>query len=161
MRLSFKMTAMAAAIALAGVGVYQVNRPKQEVVATLDAAKIVVIRTPGGMLEAATLERQEEFGWSTQYRCPLIDCPALLQKTISKVRVPVHYVYRVPLAGSWQLVPKGDHYELTVPGLEVQSPIAFDTTKLQVETTRGWFTPPGRGNEQSLIRELGPELKRR
>jgi hypothetical protein len=138
-----------------------VSRPKQERVVIADPARIVVIRTPGGMLEVATITREEEFGWSTRYQCPLIDCPAILRKTVSKVRVPVHYVYRVPLAETWSLVPRGDHFELTVPGLEPQSPVAFETAKLQVETSRGWFTPPAHGNEQALVRELGSELGRR
>lgn len=161
MRSRFQVAVIAAAVALAGVATYQVTRPKQQAVIVIDPAKVIVIRTPGGLLEVATLKRDEEFGWSTRYRCPLIDCPEILQKTISRVRVPVHYVYRIPLAERWELVPRGDHYALTVPGLEPQRPVAFDTSKLQVESTRGWFTPPARGVEQSLMRELGPELERR
>jgi hypothetical protein len=152
---------MAAVIALAGVGVYQVSRPLQERAPVFDPAKIMVIRTPGGMLEVATLTRDEEFGWTARYRCPLIDCPAIFKKTVSKVRVPVSYVYRVPLADAWELVLKGDHYELTVPALQPQSPVAFDTSKLEIETTRGWFRPPARGNEQTLMRQVGLELQRR
>jgi hypothetical protein len=161
MRVSIRLTAVVAVIALATIAVYQVRRPRQEQVTMFDPARIIVIRTPGGMLEAATLTKVEEFGWSARYRCPLIDCPSLLSKTVSKVRVPVHYVYRVPLAEAWELVPKGDHYELTVPGVQAQAPVAFDTSKLKIDTTRGWLTPPSRSNEQTLIRELGAELGRR
>ncbi|MET0311300.1 MAG: hypothetical protein ABW051_04565, partial [Burkholderiaceae bacterium] len=64
-------------------------------VTLLDPTQVIVVRTPGGLLEAATLVKVEEFGWQTTYTCPLIDCGKLLGATITRVRVPVHYTYRI------------------------------------------------------------------
>ncbi|MBC5765113.1 hypothetical protein [Ramlibacter albus] len=140
---------------------YKAAKPGQQRVELLDPAKVIILRTPGGMLEVATLKKVEEFGWQARYECPLIDCSSILQPTISRVRVPVHYVYRVPLAETWELQLNGDHYELTVPALQPASPVAFDTGKLEVESQRGWLSPTQASNERSLMRQLGPELDRR
>lgn len=133
------------------------ERPQER----LDVAQIVVLRTPGGMLEVATLNRVEEFTWEATHTCPLVNCGALLRPAISRVRVPVNYVYRVPLAPTWELRLKGEHYELIVPSMQPSLPVAFDTTKLELETERGWFSPAQRRNEKALMRHLGPELERR
>lgn len=134
---------------------------REERVAMLDPARIVLVRTPGGFLEVGALEKVEEFGWSSRYTCPLIDCPALLTPTISRVRVRAHYVYRIPLAAEWKLVPHGDHYLLTVPEPQLQLPVAFHTGDLQIHTESGWLSPPAAANREAVIKHLGPELGRR
>jgi PAS domain S-box-containing protein len=121
-----------------------------------------VLRTPGGFLEAAAMEKVEEFGWSSRYTCPLVDCPNLLKPTISRVRVRAHFVYRVPLAPEWTLSLAGDHYALLVPQPQLQLPVAFHTDDMQILTTEtSWLSPPVAPNREALIRQLGPELARR
>jgi hypothetical protein len=123
--------------------------------------EIRVIRTPGGMLEVSTLIRNEEFGWSSQHTCPLIDCGALFKPTVTEIRLPVHYTYRIPLAQSWTLRSKETYYELTVPREEPQVPAAPDFTKMEMRTSKGWLSPSAMNNRESLVRQLGPELARR
>lgn len=136
--------------------------PREQAVALLDPARIVLLRTPGGFLEVGALEKAEEFGWSSRYTCPLIDCPNLLAPTISRLRVRARFVYRIPLAAEWKLVPNGDHYELTVPEPQLQVPVGFHTEDMQIETTeRGWLSPPAAPNREAVVRHLGPELARR
>lgn len=151
----------AAALAAVVTAWMFVAPPREERVAVLDPARIVLVRTPGGFLEVGALEKVEEFGWSSRYTCPLIDCPALLTPTISRVRVRAHYVYRVPLAAEWKLVPQGDHYLLTVPEPQLQVPVAFHTGDLQIHTESGWLSPPAAANREAVIKHLGPELGRR
>lgn len=128
----------------------------------LDPDRIVLLRTPGGFLEVGAMEKVEEFGWSTRWTCPLIDCPQLLTPTISRIRVQAHYVYRVPLAPEWTLRRAGDRYRLTVPPPQLQEPVAFRTDTLELRTTeRGWFSPPAAPNREAVLRHLGPELARR
>jgi hypothetical protein len=156
------LIATATAIVCAALVIAYRGAGRQEhAVESLDRAKIIVVRTPGGMLEVATLQKAEEFGWQAKYECPWIDCSFALKPTISKVRVQVHYVYRLPLADTWELRLQGDHYELSVPDLRPKSPVAFDTSTLQVESSTGWFSPTQRSNEQALMRQLGPELEKR
>ncbi|HEY0826232.1 MAG TPA: hypothetical protein VGD76_20765 [Ramlibacter sp.] len=151
----------AAVLATAGTAWFT-RTPREEAVAVLDPARIVLLRTPGGFLEVGALEKVEEFGWSTRYTCPFIDCPQLLAPTISHIRVRARFVYRIPLAAEWKLVPRAGHYELTVPEPQLQVPVGFHTQDMQIQTTeRGWLSPPAAPNREAVVRHLGPELARR
>ena len=132
--------------------------PREQSLAVLDPARIVLLRTPGGFLEVGALEKVEEFGWSSRYTCPIVDCPDLLGPTISRIRVRARFVYRIPLAAEWKLVPRGDHYELAVPEPQLQVPVAFHTQDMQIQTTeKSWLSPHdrfaiGRGAEPAYLR---------
>lgn len=133
----------------------------QQPVEILDPARIQLIRTPGGYLQVGEMAKVEEFGWQTSWTCPFIDC-SRLPKTISRIRVKAHYVYRIPLAGQWRLEPEGSHYRLRVPALQVQAPVAFDTTRIEIVTTEKSVMSPAAGpNRDKALRHLGPELARR
>jgi hypothetical protein len=128
----------------------------------LDPDAVRVVRTPGGMLEVATLEKSEEFGWRVGRTCPLLDCTELLGSTTSHVRVTAHYTYRIPLAATWTLSLREGRYELRVPALEPAEPVAFDTRAMQVRTERTrWLSPAAAPNREAVVRHLGPELARR
>jgi hypothetical protein len=122
---------------------------------------VELIRTPGGFLQLTAMGKVEEFGWRTAWACPLVDCTRL-PKTVSKVRVRAHYVYGIPLAAEWRLEPEGDHYRLTVPPLQLQRPVAFDTTSMEVVTTESsLLSPAAPPNRENAVRHLGPELAQR
>jgi hypothetical protein len=123
--------------------------------------QIVILRTPGGMLEVSTLVRNEEFRWSTKHTCPLIDCGSLFGATVSDVRVPVHYTYRIPLAAEWNLKLKGDYFELFVPQVEPKLPAAVDVGKLEIRTNGTWFSPNKPKHREAVIRNLGPDFDKR
>lgn len=156
---------VAAAIALSafllggpklGLGIHEGAQP------ALDPAQVIFLRTPGGFLEVGGMEKIEEFGWSSRYTCPLIDCTKVLPPTISRIRVRAHYVYRLPLAATWRLQREGDRYLLSVPAVQLQEPVGFHTNDMQVETTsKGWLSPPAAPNREAVVRHLGPELARR
>lgn len=151
----------AAVLALLGLAWFA-RSPREEATALLDPSRILLIRTPGGFLEVGAVEKVEEFGWSSRYTCPLVDCPNLLGPTISRIRVRARFVYRVPLAAEWKLVPRGDHYELAVPEPQLQVPVGFHTSDMQIQTTeQSWLSPPAAPNREAVIRHLGPELARR
>ena len=132
-----------------------------EAVDTLDPARVEFIRTPGGFLQVGEMRKVEEFGWQTTWACPFVDC-SKLPKTISKVRVKAQYVYRIPLAEQWRLEPEGDRYKLTVPPLQLQRPVAFDTGSMEILTTeQSVFSPGAAPNRENAVRHLGPELAQR
>jgi hypothetical protein len=152
---------LAAVLAVAAAA-WWTRGPRQEARAILDPARIVLLRTPGGFLEVGAMEKVEEFGWSSRYTCPLVDCPALLGPTISRIRVRAHFVYRVPLAAEWKLVRDSNHYLLTVPEPQLQVPVAFHTADMQIQTTESsWLSPAEAPNREAVVRHLGPELARR
>lgn len=127
----------------------------------LDPARVQLIRTPGGFLQVGELAKVEEFGWQTAWDCPVLDC-SQLPKTVSRVRARAHYVYRIPLAAEWRLQPEGDHYKLSVPPLQLQRPVAFDTDSMEILTTeQSVFSPAAAPNREKTLRHLGPELASR
>ncbi len=148
------------AILLAGVWMrYGAHR---KVLQAIDPAAVTVVRTPGGMLEVAALDRLEDFGWQVAYSCPLIDCAELLGSTTSHVRVKARYTYRIALASDWTLERNADHFALTVPPLEPTTPVAFDTATMQLRTEKGsWLSPAAGPNREAVVRRLGPELATR
>jgi hypothetical protein len=161
-----KLLPAIAALAVVAVIAYQLGwlQPfgtRQQQVTQLDPAQVIVLRTPGGLLEVATLKRIEEFGWQTTHTCPIVDCGKLLGATVTRVRVPVHYTYRIPLAATWELRLQGKEYVLTVPAVEPALPPAVETAKIQLETKGSWTSPGSDLNVQSTLRQLGPELERR
>lgn len=139
----------------------RIGATTEQTVETLDPARVKLIRTPGGFLQVGSMEKVEEFGWQTGWACPLLDCSGL-PKTVSRIRVKAQYVYRIPLAAEWRLEPDGDGYRLTVPPVQLQRPVAFDSTSMEIVTTeKSLFSPAAAPNRENAMRHLGPELARR
>lgn len=128
----------------------------------LDPAQVLVLRTPGGFLEVATLVKNEEFGWRSAYTCWWRDCGWLLGQRIGRIRVPVHYSYRIPLAGTWTLRPDGDGYVLSVPAPQPRLPPGIASDQAEFTSEQGGLLDPGEApNQAKLLQNLGPELARR
>lgn len=137
-------------------------RSTEEQVRMLDPAQVVVLRTPGGFLEVATLVKTEEFRWRSSYTCLGQDCGSLLGERIGQIRVPVHYTYRIPLADTWTLTLDGDAYVLGVPAPRPLLPPGIDTQKAEITSERGGLVaPPAAANQANLLKNLGPELAQR
>lgn len=153
----------AAVLVLGALAYFDANWGRREqAVTVLDPASVRVIRTPGGLLEVATLQKVESFGWQVAHACPLIDCGELLGKTTSEIQVTAHFTYRIPLQEQWTLRLRKDHYELVVPPLEPKVPVAFDTAGMRIRTEKGsWLSPDAGPNREAVVRHMGPELARR
>ena len=152
-------------VAIAIIGVWsqlgKMGSTTESKVELLDPAKVELIRTPGGFLQVAEMRKVEEFAWQTGWECPFVDC-SKLPKTISKIRVKAHYVYRIPLADEWRLEPGAQRHHLTVPPLQLQTPVAFDTTTVEIVTTESSLLSPSVApNREKTLRHLGPELAQR
>lgn len=128
----------------------------------LDPARVVLLRTPGGFLEVGSLEKAEEFGWSSSWDCgPVADCAKLFGPTVSRLRVRARYTYRIPLADQWRLVRDGAQWRLQVPQVQLATPVPFHTADVEISTSSGWLSPPVGPNRELLLRNIGPELDRR
>jgi hypothetical protein len=134
---------------------------REQAVTVLDPAQVRIVRTPGGMLEVATLQKAETFGWQVSHTCPVVDCGELLGKTTSEIKVTAHFTYRIPLDPEWTLRFDRDHYELVVPPLQPRVPVAFDTAGMQIRTEGGWLSPATGPNREAVVKHLGSELGRR
>lgn len=148
-------------IAFAIGGIYLSSGIKEGSLPVLAKDEIIILRTPGGMLEVATLIRNEEFRWQTTYTCALIDCGKLLGATITDVRVPVHYTYRIPLAAEWKLQFKDDHFELEVPQAQPLLPPAVDLKKIELRTKTTWLSPGTQEHREALLKNFLPDIEKR
>ena len=132
-----------------------------EAVELIDPARVVVLRTPGGVLQVAQLERSEAIEWKTSWTCHLIDCGRLPQ-TVSRVEVTARYTYTIALAKDWKLEPRDGAYLLKVPLPRLQLPVAFDTSTMRIETKeRGLFSPDATPNRELAVKHLSPTLAQR
>jgi hypothetical protein len=152
---------LAAVIAVLVVWPRLMGKTEEVKVSKLDKDAIVVIRTKGGKLQVSTLVKNEEFSWKTSWTCPLIDCSNYLPKTVSEVRLPVHYTFAIPLASEWSLKFRGEYFELVVPKEAANIPPGLEVEKLEMRTTKGWFSPNVAENQILLMKQLGPELATR
>jgi len=150
------------AIAIAAGVSSSLHQRREERTDLLDPARVVLLRTPGGYLEVGSLEKVEEFGWSSSWNCgPVADCGKLFGATVSRIRVRAKYTYRIPLADQWRLVQDGQQWRLRVPAVELGKPVPFHTEDVEIQTTAGWLSPPAGPNRELLLRNLGPELAKR
>lgn len=153
----------AAAVAVA-IGIWhqwdRLGATLEQSIDILDPARVQLIRTPGGFLQVSEMRKVEEFAWQTSWDCPVVDC-SNLPRTVSRIRVTAHYVYRIPLASEWRLEPDGDGYRLVVPQVQVQAPVAFDTRSAEIATSSSLFAPAASANRDKVLRHLGPELAQR
>ncbi len=134
----------------------------EQAVPGLDPTRVLVLRTPGGHLEASTLVKGGEFGWRSSRTCLWRDCGWLLGERLGTIRAPVHYTYRIPLAETWTLRPDGNGYVLSVPAPQPLLPPAVDLAKAEFRSEKGGLlAPDGAANQALLMRNLGPELERR
>ena len=138
----------------------QGSKPNEVQVHQLAVDEIIIVRTPGGLIEVATLIKNEDFSWSTEHTCKFFDC-SVVGRTVSNLRVPVHYTYRIPLAASWTLKLRDGYYELKVPGFEPKLPVAIDLTKAELSTKGGMFSPNKAAHRESMMKHLVPEFNKR
>ena len=163
-RPTFRLAAgiLAAAVAFVAAILSTWHDRKEQSQQVLDPARVVLLRTPGGLLEVGSLEKAEEFGWKTSWDCgPVADCGKLFGTTVSRVRVRARYTYRIPLADEWRLERDGAQWRLQVPPVQLATPVPFHTGDVQIDTTSGWLSPPAGPNRDLLLRNIGPELARR
>lgn len=150
------------AIAIAAAVSSRWHARKEQAQQVLDPARVVLLRTPGGFLEVGSLEKAEEFGWSSSWDCgPVADCGKLFGPTVSRIRVRARYTYRIPLADEWRLQREGAQWRLQVPQVQLATPVPFHTQDVEISTSSGWLSPPVDPNRELLLKNIGPELARR
>jgi hypothetical protein len=161
-KVGLSLLALGATAVAIGVAVSSGKLRKEERAEVLAPDRVVLLRTPGGFLEVGSLEKVEEFGWSSSWNCaPLADCGKLFGPTVSRIRVRARYTYRIPLADEWRLVRDGQQLRLAVPQVQLGTPVPFHTDDVEIQSTTGWLSPPVGPNRELLLKNIGPELARR
>lgn len=135
---------------------YQKSSDKTET--TVDTqGPVVVMRTPGGALEIATVKADERFTRND----PKVLWGVDLGKTISQIQVTVTYRYHIEMAKEWPMTIQGKTCIIRAGPVMPALPVALDTTTMKKYTANGWARFNKNQNLASLERTLTPELQTR
>jgi hypothetical protein len=150
---------IAALAAMLAVGIVVV--PKGSPPRTTDESAMtplpMVFRTPGGLVEVATVRSTEAFRRTSTMRLAGIN----LGTTVSEVRAPATFRYQAPLGADWRAFESGGKLIVIAPAYRASLPVAIDTGALEMHTRTGWARFNGRDNEEALLHDLTAELTAR
>lgn len=118
------------------------------------ADNIVVVRTPGGMLELSTAKVDEVFDGAVPHKILGYE----FDPTITQIRVPAHYTYRIRLAAEWRLLRKDDELIVIAPRLEPALPVAVDMRKMEKYASGTWSLLTGTEALDKTEREVTDRL---
>ena len=115
----------------------------------------IVMRSPGGLLEIATVTVHERFT-----RTDTKEFWGLpLGTTVSIVQVPVTYRFHIEMAREWPIQLQGKTAVVRAGEVQPSLPVAIDTGKMEKYTQNGWARFNKDDNlaqlEKSITAELG------
>ena len=61
-----------------------------------------------------------------------------LDPTVTRIRVPAVYTYRIPLAKEWKVLRVGDEFAVIAPKVEPSLPVAVDLQKMEKHVSGNW-----------------------
>lgn len=117
----------------------------------------VVMRTPGGLLEIATVTVHERFKRTDTSAFWGIS----LGTTVSIIQVPVTYRYHIEMATEWQILVDGKTALARAGTVKPTLPVAFDSAKMEKYSQNGWARFNKDENLAALERSITTELQMR
>ena len=150
---------LAGAVALAGWFTYDRFFARWSVIdSSVVASGIpVVMRSPGGLLEIATVTVFERFKRTDTREFWGIP----LGTTVSIIQVPVTYRYHIEMAREWPIHINGKTAVVRAGDVRPSLPAAIDTARMEKYTQNGWARFNKDENLETLERSMTPELASR
>ena len=130
---------------------------KSPVQVTTGARDVVVMRTPGGLLEVSTVSTEERFDSTTTHT--ILGVP--VGETVAQIRVPAVYRYHIPLAKEWHFRVVDDMLVVIAPQVQPSLPVAVDTGRLHAFAGGLWAPVTGPEAVARLQRMLTSELAKK
>jgi len=115
---------------------------------------IVVMRSPGGLLEVSTINAEERFDSTTRHT--VLGVP--VGRTVAQVRVPAVYRYHIPLSKDWSFRVIGDTLIVVAPPVSPSLPVAIDTGRLESFSSGLWSPITGADAVNALQRSITAKL---
>jgi len=115
---------------------------------------LVVMRTPGGLLEVSTITAEERFDSTTGYT--VLGVP--VGKTVAQIKVPAVYRYHIPLARDWDFRISGRTLIVVAPPARPSLPVAIDTGKLASFSSGLWSPITGTAAVGALQQSITLQL---
>jgi hypothetical protein len=115
---------------------------------------MVVMRTPGGLLEVSTITAEERFDSTTSHT--VLGVP--VGRTVAQIRVPTVYRYHIPLARDWSIRVTGNTLVVIAPATQPSLPVAIDTGKLEAFSSGLWSPITGANAVSALQKTITATL---
>ncbi len=145
---------LVASLAINAYLAYKVWNEKPATQATHTTNDLVVMRTPGGLLEVSTITAEERFDSSTNHTVLGVS----LGRTVAQIRVPTVYRYHIPLATDWMIRVLGNTLLVIAPKVQPSLPVAIDTGKLESFSSGLWSPVTGTGAVTALQKTITANL---
>jgi len=105
--------------------------------------EVIVLRTPGGLLEVSSVRSNEMFDATMEHSIFGVK----LGGTVPRIRVPVVYRYHVELAPEWRVVRSDEVFTIVVPRIRPTLPVAVDLAGIQKDVAGAWLLLPFTGGK--------------
>ncbi len=129
--------------------------PKTEMRQSSD--NMIVMQTPGGLLEVSTITSEERFDSATNHT--VLGVP--IGTTVAQIRVPAVYRYHIPLAKEWTLRSTGEALLVIAPPVQPSLPVAINTAKLEGFKSGLWSPITGTQSISTLQKTITQSLEKK
>lgn len=116
---------------------------------------VVVMQTPGGLLEVSAITAEERFDSTTGHTVLGVS----VGKTVAQIRVPAVYRYHIPLARNWDFRISGRTLIVVAPRVRPSLPVAIDTGKLASFSSGLWSPVTGTAAIEALQQSITLKLE--
>lgn len=96
--------------------------------------EVIVLRTPGGLLEVARIEATEMLDATIEHEVLGIK----IGKTMPRIRVPAVYRYHIPLESEWRVVRADGVFTVVAPRIRPSLPVAVNFEQIQRDVAGSW-----------------------
>ena len=145
---------IAASLALNSFFAYRLWLAPDAVNASHTTRDMVVMQTPGGLLEVSTITAEERFDSTIDHTVLGVS----LGKTVAQVKVPAVYRYHIPLAKDWDFRISGSALVVVAPSVRPSLPVAIDTGKLASFSSGRWSPITGTAAVAALQKSITLQL---
>jgi len=152
-----------AALGVSGIIALGYSEPTSESASSkiLDAVRaapreeVIVLRTPGGLLEVSRIHTTEVFDATIQHSIFGIE----VGETMPRIRVPAVYRYHIELAPEWRVVRADGVFTIVAPRVKPSLPVAVDLSKMEKNAAGVWLLLPFTSNDDLDALERGITAK--
>jgi len=159
------------ALGIGGVLAFGYSEPTSEsavskIVSAIRAAprsEVIVLRTPGGLLEVSRIEATEMLDATIQHKIFGVK----IGQTMPRVRVPATFRYHIPLEAEWRVVRADGVFTIVAPRIRPSLPVAVNFAGIQKDVAGSWMLLPFTGDddlellERSITKRLEEKAKSR
>ena len=131
----------------------------QGVTRSAPAEEIIVVRSPGGLLQTATVKADEVVDATFTHRILGVK----IGEVAPRIRCRAYYSYHVKLQPEWRVVRKDGVITALAPPLTPSLPVAVDTATIEKQVAGTWLLVPFKGDDdlEALERTITAKLARK